>query len=462
MAVPKVVIIGGGVSGLVALRHLKPVADVTLLEGRSCIGGLWSKIDESSPIDRGNAGNVYEQSYGYHFANIFDGLTMNIPRYLAQYEEMPHCEGSPFFLSRDQFYDYVKNYVAKFKLMDNVKLNTFVTDVRRAQSMREGSCRRSFEVLTTSLVDDKEEEKFYADFVVVANGHNSVPDMPTWHGLESFPGQMIHSRDYRVSDQELFTKKRILLVGASYSGFEMLVQFFGQSQLGEIDIGKVYFCGQVSGFSHSEDMRPLIESGKLVLIDSTIEQIEGAVVMFKNDEKITVDTIVLCTGYIYKLPFLKNEVGLVQVSEDGKSFGPLYKKTFCINEPHLSFLGNVDNTCFIQKILEVQAVAIKNMIMGIIELPSKTIMMKEYERELLDFSGIAVRRIFRPDCAGAADNQIIKDLSADFPQPVLSEDRLNALNALGAKLVEVFSSGDFIRFKKMDYRKALADFPWDA
>ena len=38
---PRVCVIGGGISGLLAIRHIKDVADITAFEAKSNVGGLW-------------------------------------------------------------------------------------------------------------------------------------------------------------------------------------------------------------------------------------------------------------------------------------------------------------------------------------------------------------------------------------------------------------------------------------
>ena len=46
----KVCIIGAGPTGLVALRHLKDVSDVTCFEMKNHVGGLWNSQDETPEL----------------------------------------------------------------------------------------------------------------------------------------------------------------------------------------------------------------------------------------------------------------------------------------------------------------------------------------------------------------------------------------------------------------------------
>ena len=41
------------------------------------------------------------------------------------------------------------------------------------------------------------------DYVVVASGHYSVPNVPTFPGVEKFPGRVLHAHDFRFSSLSL-------------------------------------------------------------------------------------------------------------------------------------------------------------------------------------------------------------------------------------------------------------------
>ena len=60
------------------------------------------------------------------------------------------------------------------------------------------------------------------DWVVVATGHFSVPNVPQFPGIESFPGRVMHAHDFRSADE--FKGKDVLIVGASYSAEDIGLQ----------------------------------------------------------------------------------------------------------------------------------------------------------------------------------------------------------------------------------------------
>ena len=58
--------------------------------------------------------------------------------------------------------------------------------------------------------------------VVVASGHNSVPNTPSFAGIESFPGRLLHSHDLRHVEE--FRGKKVLIIGASLSAEDIAIQ----------------------------------------------------------------------------------------------------------------------------------------------------------------------------------------------------------------------------------------------
>ena len=43
----------------------------------------------------------------------------------------------------------------------------------------------------------KKTHNFRFDYVVVASGHYSTPHVPTFPGVERFPGRVMHAHDFR-------------------------------------------------------------------------------------------------------------------------------------------------------------------------------------------------------------------------------------------------------------------------
>jgi putative flavoprotein involved in K+ transport len=58
-----------------------------------------------------------------------------------------------------------------------------------------------------------------ASTVVVATGHNGAPFIPDWPGRDRFPGELVHSSQYR--NPERYRGRDVLVVGAGNSGAEI-------------------------------------------------------------------------------------------------------------------------------------------------------------------------------------------------------------------------------------------------
>ena len=78
-----------------------------------------------------------------------------------------------------------------------------------------------FEITSLNKKDNNTaKEKF--DYVVVASGHFSVPYIPEYEGMNSFPGRILHSHDFR--DAEEFRGKNVIVLGSSYSAEDVALQ----------------------------------------------------------------------------------------------------------------------------------------------------------------------------------------------------------------------------------------------
>ena len=60
------------------------------------------------------------------------------------------------------------------------------------------------------------------DYLVVATGHFSYPNMPDFPGLDTFPGTVIHAHDLR--NALAFKDMRVLVIGSSFSAEDVALQ----------------------------------------------------------------------------------------------------------------------------------------------------------------------------------------------------------------------------------------------
>ncbi|KAH8669143.1 hypothetical protein BX600DRAFT_497083 [Xylariales sp. PMI_506] len=195
------------------------------------------------------------------------------------------------------------------------------------------------------------------DAVVVANGHYTVPYIPSIDGLEDFekarPGSVIHSKHFRGKD--LFRGKRVVVVGASVSAADIAVDLTSAAQtpVHAIVIGHMangYF-GDVA-FSH-----PQIEK------HPSIARVESRTVHLTDGGKISdVDYIIFGTGFSWTLPFLPT----VQVRNN--RVPELYQHVIWQQDPTLLFIGAVAAGLTF-KVFEWQAVLAARILAGRAKLP---------------------------------------------------------------------------------------------
>ncbi|HEY0529888.1 MAG TPA: NAD(P)/FAD-dependent oxidoreductase [Gemmatimonadaceae bacterium] len=175
-----VVIVGAGAAGLSAAGALKRKGiDAVVLEEDRQVGGTWARR--------------YDRLH-LHTAARFSGLAhYGIPRGYTKYP------------SRDQFVEYLREYADYFGLH-------IITDCKADRISQETNGETTWTVSTN-------HETFAARSVVIATGQYRTPMTPTWPGLDSYAGKLIHSSAY--SNGLPYKGKRVLVVGAGNSGTEI-------------------------------------------------------------------------------------------------------------------------------------------------------------------------------------------------------------------------------------------------
>jgi len=214
-----------------------------------------------------------------------------------------------------------------------------------------------FSVVVKNLPEDQvlPAEKF--DFITVATGHFSVPNIPYYPGIEKFPGRIIHSHDFRNASH--FKGRRVLVVGSSLSAEDIALQCFKYGAESIICTWKT----KPMGFKWP----PRITEKPL------ITKIEGNTVHFKDGTAAEVDDIILCTGYLYSFPFLEERLRL-------KTPNVLYPEGLCkailwtnAGNNKVLCLG-MTNQYYTFTMFDAQAQWVVNYITGDLKLPDKQTM----------------------------------------------------------------------------------------
>jgi putative flavoprotein involved in K+ transport len=177
------VIVGAGPAGLAVAAMLgRRGAPYTLLERGSAVGTSW----------RGR----------------YDSLQLHTARWLSAlpHASIPRRYGP--WVRRDDLVNYLEDYAQRFEIQPELGLE--VTRIERGPG--------GWRVETSDGTRD-------ANRVVLATGYCNAPYLPDWPGRETFPGQLLHSADYR--EPSSYQGLRVLVVGAGNSAAEIAVDLAG-------------------------------------------------------------------------------------------------------------------------------------------------------------------------------------------------------------------------------------------
>jgi len=349
----RVAVIGAGPSGLAQLRAFQSAAgkgadipDVVCFEKQDDWGGLWNYTWRTGLDEYGEP--VHCSMYRY--------LWSNGPKECLEFADYTFEEhfGKPIasYPPRAVLWDYIKGRVEKAGVRDWIRFRTPVRHV----SYSEDSGK--FTVTAQELTKDHEYEEEF-DWVVVASGHFSTPNVPFFEGFSTFNGRVLHAHDFR--DAMEFVDKDILIIGTSYSAEDIGSQCYK------------YGCKSVTvshrtapmGFKWPKNWQEV----------PLLTKVQNKTAYFKDGTSKDVDAIILCTGYLHHFPFLPDDLRL----KTANRMWPLdlYKGIFWEANPKLMYLGMQDQF-YTFNMFDAQAWYARDVMMGKIDLPnSKEEMTKD-------------------------------------------------------------------------------------
>jgi putative flavoprotein involved in K+ transport len=132
----------------------------------------------------------------------YDRLHLHTPRLLSGLPGLRIPRKYGRWVSRDDLITYLRDYAAVHDL--DVRANS------RAERIDSDGDRWRVDTSGGPLT---------ADAVVVATGYNGKPFVPDWPGRDEFPGELVHSSQYR--NPRPYVGKDVLVVGAGNSGAEI-------------------------------------------------------------------------------------------------------------------------------------------------------------------------------------------------------------------------------------------------
>ena len=355
MSKTRIAILGAGPSGLAQIRAFESLRkagvtdlpEIVCYEKQNDIGGMWNYTWRTG-LDK-NGEPVHGSMYRY--------LWSNGPKECLEFADYSFDQhfGQPIpsYPPREVLKDYIMGRLDKRAIYNHIR---FECPVRWVTFDEET------ELFAVTVMNHKtgEQETEEFDYVVVATGHFSTPNMPFYEGIDQYPGRVLHAHDFR--DALEYEGQDVLLVGGSYSAEDIASQCYKYG-------AKSVTISRRSG-SYDYDWPEGINE------KPGLERIEGDVVHFTDGTSQAFDAIIMCTGYIFHFPFLPDELRL----ETHNCLYPdnLYKDIVFQNNPKLLYLGMQDQW-FTFNMFDAQAWYARDIIMGKAQLPDEAERRKDMD-----------------------------------------------------------------------------------
>ncbi len=182
----KVIVIGAGMSGLLAAKRLKEAGiPFLVIEKNDGVGGTW-------------------------YENRYPGCRVDVGNHFYSYSFAPGHQWSSYFTERDELAAYYDAFMRENGLTEHVR---FLTEAVAAEFSEGG--------WTVTVRDAAgNEEIIRGNAVISAVGQLNRPKFPDLPGRESFRGVSVHSAQW---DRNLDLKgKRVAVVGTGASAFQIV------------------------------------------------------------------------------------------------------------------------------------------------------------------------------------------------------------------------------------------------
>lgn len=398
----QVVVIGGGIAGLTAVKVCQDHGiDAHAFERENTLGGVWNHTYK----------NVRLQQHK-------DDFRLSGTEWPANVKDFPDAKA-------------VEGYIAKFVHEHNLACK--VTSGVEVISAERDEAADEWHVI---LSDGR---KARSKHLIVATGALGKPKQSEAAAtFENFSGEVLHSSEYY--DAERFHGKDVLVLGGGSSAIEIAVDLaraadsttmsvrsdvdwvfprhgmFGQSLRlcgagGSAPLwlrnaaARLTFAlkfGALEDYGMrpagapldrrivvSDEFYPLVKHGAIQINRGGVKSVVADEVTFADGSKRRYDAVVLCTGYEVATrstshPYLKKHL-----EEDVKL--DFYLGCFLPDVPNCSFIGGCFGFAAVPRIAELQAKAAVNVISGVSPLPSPETMRRRVKRAL----GFHVQKVRR-------------------------------------------------------------------
>ena len=339
----KVAIIGSGPCGLSLLRAFQQaeekgqkIPEIVCYEKQENWGGLWNYSWRTGSDQYGDP--IPNSMYRY--------LWSNGPKECLEFADYSFDEHFnqpiPSFPPREVLYDYILGRAKKANIKKYIQFSTTVTEAKFNGNQ--------FEVSVLNKKENTITSDNY-DYLIVASGHFSVPYIPEYQGMKSFPGRILHGHDFR--DAEEFRNKDVVVLGSSYSAEDIALQCYKYGAK-SVTIG---YRHNPMGFKWPDGMKEV----------HYLDRLEGNKAIFKDGHEQNADAIILCSGYLHHFPFLDESLKLKTTN---RLYPPkLFKGVVWQDNHNLMYLGMQDQFHTFN-MFDCQAWFARDVILGKIKMPT--------------------------------------------------------------------------------------------
>ncbi|KAI5060126.1 hypothetical protein GOP47_0024546 [Adiantum capillus-veneris] len=207
-----VCIVGAGVTGLCACKHLvQHGVECVVLEAQEGVGGVWR--------------------------NTFASTKLQTPRDAFQFSDYLWPKGTPRLPTHFQVMDYLTAYARHFRVLERILFGCTVVKVccldRWPPTPASPKIRANANwAVCVRRGDQSDAEWLFFEYLVMSVGHyGDVPKFPSFpesKGPAAFGGKVLHSLDYSKLDEgaskELLSAKRVVVVGSRKSALDLVME----------------------------------------------------------------------------------------------------------------------------------------------------------------------------------------------------------------------------------------------
>ncbi len=186
-----VCVIGAGCSGLTAIKNLveEGIENVVCYEQNPWIGGNWKYTSDDS------------------HSSVCSTTHIISSKKLSEYTDFPMPEDYPDYPSHAQVLAYIESYADHFNLKNYIQFESKVSQVKKVNGDK-------WEItLVTGQIE-------IYDFLLVANGHHSIPNHPDC--IDKYTGNYLHSHSFK--NNSAFDNQNVLVIGAGNSACDCAVE----------------------------------------------------------------------------------------------------------------------------------------------------------------------------------------------------------------------------------------------